>query len=125
MAIDIALDNGDLIPNGFGDISLEFTDEDDIVQMANSAINTIKGENIFHLEYGNNAWNQRLKQSESGYNIVAACSKDAILHADNRIIEVIDISASKGDGYGECIVTYVLRTIDGRKISSSTNINIL
>lgn len=123
--IDIAMNNGDLIANGFGDISIEFTDEDDIIQMANSAINTIKGENIFHNEYGNDAWNRRLKQSESGYRIIESCSKDAILHADNRVADVVSITATKGDGYGDCKIEYILSTIDGRIVSSNTNINIL
>ena len=123
--IDVALDNGDLITNNFGDILLEFTDEDDIIQMANSAISTIKGENIFHIDYGNDAWNRRLKISESGFAIVEACSRDAIIFADKRVSDVTSITATKGDGYGECHVAYTLLTTDGRSISSSTNINIL
>lgn len=123
--IDVAMNGGDLIANGFGDISLEFTDDDDIIQMANSAINTIKSENIFHQEYGNDAWNKRLKIAESGFDVVEALSKEAMLAADDRIMEIVSIHAGKGNEYGECFIEYVILTHDGRSISSSTNINIL
>ena len=123
--IDLALKGGDLIISPLGDISLHLTDDDNIIQTANLAIAIAKGGNIFHRDYGNDAWNKRLKISESGFNTVEIYSKEAILHASSEIAEVTSIKASKGEGYGECIVAYTLVTVDGRVISSSTGINIL
>lgn len=123
--IDVALVNGDFMNDGSGDIMLEPDEDFDIIQMANSAINTIKGSNIFHGEYGNDAWNKRLKISESGFATVESCATDTILQADSRIEEVQEIEAIKGDEYGECRIKYTLLTIDGDTISSETSINIL
>lgn len=123
--IDMALNGGDLIVNDVGDIMLNLSDDDNIIQMANSAINTIKGENIFHPEYGNDAWNQRLKIAESGFEIVEECAKDAILDAIEEVDDVTSIDAIKGEEYGDCIINYTLLMEDGRIISNSTNINIL
>lgn len=124
--IDIALNNGDLIANSYGDISLEFSDDDDIIQMLNSAINTIKGENIFHTEYGNDAWNKRLKIADSGFATIEACARDTMMDvAGDLISEITYINASRGEGRNECILSYEVLTEDDRTISSSTNINIL
>lgn len=123
--IDLALRGGDLIISPLGDISLHLTDDDNIIQTANLAIAIPKGENIFHSDYGNDAWNKRLKVSESGFSTVEIYAKEAILNASSEIADVTSISASKGTGYGECIVAYTLVTVDGRVISSSTSINIL
>ena len=123
--IDVAMNNGDIMVSEYGDILLHINDDDNIIQMANSAINTIKSENIFHPDFGNDAWNKRLKISESGFSAVEAYAKEAILHASAEIAEVTSIEASKGEGYGECTIAYTLLTSSGRRISSSTNINIL
>lgn len=124
--IDVAMKNGDLIVSDYGDILLHLSDDDNIIQMANNAIHTIKGENIFHLGYGNDAWNKRLKMSQSGFDTVNACAKEAILHAVPDVSEIVSIDSSKSeDNAGECIVSYVLLTNSGKRISSSTTINIL
>lgn len=123
--IGVAMNNGDLVISGYGDLSLHITDDDNVIQMANSAIYTIKGENIFHSEYGNDAWNKRLKIAESGFSTVESCAKDAILHALPEVMDVKSIKATKGEGYGECNINYTLVTFDGRTISGSTHINIL
>lgn len=123
--IDVALSGGDFVLSN-GDISLTNTDDDNLIQMANSAINTILGEVPFHTEYGNDAWNKRLKIAESGFHTVEICAKEAILNAlSDEISDVVAISAYGGEGYGECIVEYTLLTLDGRNISSNTSINIL
>ena len=123
--IDMAINNGDFIVSDYGDISLHFSDQDNIIQMANSAISTSKGENIFNPEYGNDAWNTRLKSSDSGLAIIEDCVKEAILNASDEIEEVALVEVYRGDGYGECIISYTLITVNGESISSSTNINIL
>lgn len=123
--IDVALVNGDFMNDGSGDIMLEPDEDFDIIQMANSAINTIKGSNIFHGEYGNDAWNKRLKISESGFVTIENCATDAILQADSRVEEVQYIEATKGDEYGECRIKYTLLTVDGNILSSEVSINIL
>ena len=122
---EIAMKDGDIMLTAYGDISLEFTDDDDIIQMANHSIATIKTENIFHRDYGNDAHNHRLKLSRSGYAMVEGCAKDAILYADPRVEEVTYIKASKGDEYATCDIEYTLTTKDGRILSSMTTINIL
>ncbi len=126
--IDVAMSDGDLTVSEYGDISLELTDDDDIIQMSNNAINTIKGELIeLHPDFGNDAFNQRLKLSNNGYAIVEECATTAIMDADTeeRIDEVSDISAYKGNSIGECCINYTLLLADGRTISSSTSINVL
>ena len=123
--IDMALRGGDLIVSSNGDISLLSNDDDNIIQMANSAISTIKGENIFHLPYGNDAWNKRLKIADSGYRTVEVCAKEAILSAVTEVSEVSSIEAIKGEAYGECIIKYTLLTVTNKLISSSTSINIM
>ena len=123
--IDMALRGGDLVVSTNGDISLLNNDDNNIIQMANSAISTIKGENIFHLSYGNDAWNKRLKISDSGFRTVEVCAKEAILNAVSEVSEVSNIEAIKGDEYGECIIKYTLLTDTNKSISSSTSINIL
>lgn len=121
--IDVAMAGGDLVVSN-GDLMLDINDDYDIIQMANNTINTVLHENIFHLDYGNDAWNKRLKIAESGFATIESDAKAAILHADNRVMEVLSIKASKGDNYGECMVQYTLMIVDGRTISSSTSINI-
>lgn len=123
--IDVALRSGDLIVSTNGDISLLNTDDDNIIQMVNSAISTIKGENIFHLSYGNDAWNKRLKISDSGFRTVEVCAKEAILNNVAEVSEISSIEAIKGDVYGECVIKYALLTVTNKLISSSTSINIL
>lgn len=123
--IDLAIKDGDFIVSPLGDISLLLTDDDNIIQTANLAITIAMGDNIFHEDYGNDAFNKRLKLAESGFHTVEICAKEAILHASSEVAEVASISASKGEGYGECIVAYTLVTVSGKTISSSTSINIL
>lgn len=123
--IDTAMENGDLIVSDYGDLLLHLSDDDNIIQMANNAVYTIRGENIFHSEYGNDAHNKRLKLSRSGFDIIEACAKEAILHGVPEVSEVVSINANKGIGYGECIINYVLLTNNNKRISSSTTINIL
>lgn len=120
---DVAMAGGDLVISN-GDLSLDLTDEYDIIQMANNIIATVFGENPFHIDIGNDAWNKRLKIDDSGFAIVEADAKEAILHIDDRVIEVLDIKASAGDNYGECVVAYTLMTTDNRVISSSTSISL-
>lgn len=123
--IDLVLNNGDFVISNYGDISTHLSSDDNIIQMINSAINTIKGENIFHSEYGNDAWNQRLKMVQSGYDIIKSCTKEAILPAVQDISEIISIDVVRGNENGECIISYVVLMSDGRTISSNTSINIL
>lgn len=123
--IDLAMKGGDLIVSPFGDISLHLTDDDNVIQTANLAITIAMGENIFHDDYGNDALNKRLKIAESGFHTIEIYAKEAILHASSEVAEVASISASKGEGYGECTVAYTLVMMNGRTISSSTSINIL
>ena len=120
---DVAMTGGDLVINN-GDLSLDLTDEYDIIQMANNIIATVFGENPFHVDIGNDAWNKRLKIDDSGFATVEADAKEAILHIDNRVMEILDIKASAGENYGECIVAYTLMTVDGRIITSSTSISL-
>ena len=120
---DVAMAGGDLVINN-GDLSLDLTDEYDIIQMANNIIATVFGENPFHVDIGNDAWNKRLKIDDSGFATVEADAKEAILHIDDRVMEIFDIKASAGENYGECIVAYTLMTVDGRIITSSTSISL-
>lgn len=120
---DVAMAGGDLVINN-GDLSLDLTDEYDIIQMANNIIATVFGENPFHVDIGNDAWNKRLKIDDSGFATVEADAKEAILHIDDRVMEILDIKASAGENYGECIVAYILMTVDGRIITSSTSISL-
>lgn len=120
---DVAMTGGDLVINN-GDLSLDLTDEYDIIQMANNIIATVFGENPFHVDIGNDAWNKRLKIDDSGFATVEADAKEAILHIDDRVMEILDIKASAGENYGECIVAYTLMTVDGRIITSSTSISL-
>lgn len=122
---DLVLDGGDFVVSNHGDLLLHTSADDNIIQMANSAISTALGENIFHLGYGNDAWNKRLKMSRSGFDVIESCSKEAILSSNSDITDVISIEATKGNGDGECIVGYTLLTSDGKTISSKTSINIL
>lgn len=120
---DVAMAGGDLVINN-GDLSLDLTDEYDIIQMANNIIATVFGENPFHVDIGNDAWNKRLKIDDSGFATVEADAKEAILHIDDRVMEILDIKASAGENYGECIVAYTLMMVDGRIITSSTSISL-
>lgn len=120
---DVAMAGGDLVINN-DDLSLDLTDEYDIIQMANNIIATVFGENPFHVDIGNDAWNKRLKIDDSGFATVEADAKEAILHIDDRVMEILDIKASAGENYGECIVAYTLMTVDGRIITSSTSISL-
>lgn len=120
---DVAMAGGDLVINN-GDLSLDLTDEYDIIQMANNIIATVFGENPFHVDIGNDAWNKRLKIDDSGFATVEADAKEAILHIDDRVMEILDIKASAGENYGECIVAYTLMTVDGRIITSNTSISL-
>lgn len=123
--IDLMINGGDLVVSEFGDLSLLQSDEDNIIQTANLAICTRKGSNIFHPEYGNDVWNRRVKMSESGFRIVEACSKDAILNSSNEILDVTSIRASRGNAARECNINYTLSTVNGRLVSGITSINIL
>lgn len=124
--IDVAMKNGDLVASDYGDILLHLSDDDNIIQMANNAIYTIKGENIFHPGYGDDAWNKRLKISQSGFDTVNACVKEAILHGVPEVSEVVSVNSAKSEeNVGECVVSYILLTNNGKRISSSTTINIL
>ena len=123
--IEVAMRDGDIVVSDLGDIALHLADDDNIVQMANAAIYTIKGENIFHTEFGNDAWNRRLKLSDSGYRTVEACAREAILHYSEEIHDVVSITAEKGSANNECNISYTLMTVDGRTISSRTTISIM
>lgn len=128
--IDVAMKNGDLIVSDYGDLLLHLSDDDNVIQMANNAIHAIKGESIFHPQNGNDAWNRRLKLSQSGFDTINACVKESILHCVPDVSDVVSVVSTRGetdngDYNGECVVSYILLTNDGKRISSSTTINIL
>lgn len=123
--IDVAMNNGDLVASSNGDLLLLHTDDDNIIQMCNHAVYTVKDELIFHLGYGNDAWNRRLKISESGFQTVSECAKEAILHGVSEVADVPKISARQGINHNDCLVEYTVFTIDGKSLSSSISINLL
>lgn len=123
---DIALVNGDIVASNFGDI-LIVDDDNDIIQMAINNIMTIYGTNQFHPEIGNMVYNGRYKMSENGLVEIAARCKDAIM-SDYRVANVIEIIAkniSTLENYGLCQISFVLLTIYGVQLSSSTTITLL
>jgi hypothetical protein len=120
---DIIMMNGDLVVTEFGDIAVILSDDDDIIQMANNNIATRLGENIFHPEIGNDAYNKRLKITPSNLSEVESDCKDAILY-DTRVSDVTNIKAYDGIGYGECTIGYTLLTTDGHSIDGRISINL-
>lgn len=122
---DIALINGDMAVSSLGDI-LIVNDNDDIIQMAVNNIMTMYGNNQFHPNIGNTAYNMRFKMSEHGLEEVASRCKDAILQ-DYRVMNVIEIVAkniSTNSSYGSCEILFSLITNDGTQLDSSVTITL-
>ena len=122
---DIALINGDIMASSFGDI-LIVNDNDDIIQMAINNIMTIYSTNEFHTNIGNMVYHSRHKLSERGLQEIASYCKDAIMQ-DYRVANVIEIIArnnSTPDNYGQCEISFVLITVNGAQLSSSTTITL-
>ena len=120
---DIAMINGDLVVNDFGDIAIVSSDNDDIIQFANNNILTRLGENIFHTDIGNDVHNRRFKMTQSNLVEIESYCKNAILR-DTRIDNIVHMKASIGSNHGECIIEYTLLTVDGDNLDGRMSINI-
>ena len=104
---DLLIQNGDLVADRYGDITLCTDENNDIIQMVNKNIVLRFGGNKFHKHLGNKVYSKRIKANQNGMEIVRAECINAILNSDSRIKKVKQINIALGDD-ANCIVEYVL-----------------
>ena len=127
---DLLIQNGDLVADRYGDITLCTDENNDIIQMVNKNIVLRFGGNKFHKHLGNKVYSKRIKANQNGMEIVRAECINAILNSDSRIKKVKQINIALGDD-ANCIVEYVLtyatsrggelRNVDGRAYINAFN----
>lgn len=110
--IDVSISTGDIVVDAFGDIRLCASDNEDIVQSINSLLQTRLGSNEFHTEYGNDARNNRLKDSTAGIEAIKMYCTNAILNNIDYISFIKDISITVGDDYSYT-VDYIVTLDNG------------
>lgn len=121
--IDLLLRNGDLVLDGYGDISLCGGESDDIIQTANNNIMLRFANNMYHRELGNKIFTSRVKLNSSGMETVAHESSVAILDGDSRVSDIKSITATVS-GKNECTIDYVLTLTNGNMVDGRASINI-
>lgn len=104
---DLLFQNGDIIVDKYGDISLCPSEDIDILQMANNNIMLRFGNNKFHNNLGNKIYNKRIKANANGIETVKSECINAIINSDPRIRKVEQINVTLADD-ANCIVDYVL-----------------
>ena len=128
--IDLLLQDGDLIADKYGDISLCIDEDNDIIQTANkNMLLRFKG-NKFHENLGNKMYNRRVKANQNGIEIIRSECINAILSSDSRIKKIEQINVTLAED-ANCIVDYVLTyintetnnltTVDGRAYVDAFN----
>lgn len=120
--IDVMMNSRDLVATEFGDIALVQSNNNDILQSVNNNLLTVKGENIFHPDVGNDVFNRRLKLSDTHIEIIKNDCKNAILF-DNRVSDVKSIIIDD-IGSGIYDVTYVIVTSSGDILDSRISLDI-
>ena len=120
--IDILLQNGDLVADRYGDISLCANENEDIIQTANNNIILRFRGNKFHSELGNKIYGKRIKANHSGIEEVRAECTNAIYN-DKRIKDVKQINITLMDD-ASCLVDYVLVYINSSNELIEINSNI-
>ena len=119
---DIYLNNdGDIETTNFGDIAV-ITSYDEITQTAINNIKLIYGENEFHDDIGNMAYNRRLKISDSSLQVIKADCISAILR-DVRVNKVVSMTVSYGDIPNTIDIAFTLMVTDGTMVSNKINID--
>ena len=120
---DILFNNGDINNTIYGDISI-ITSYDEITQSAINNIYTIYGENQYHKNIGNAAYNRRLKISDSCLSIIEKDCINAIM-IDDRIKKVISMVATRDkDNLYNVNVSFIIQAQDDTLMSSNIKIYI-
>lgn len=119
---DIYLNSdGDIEATNFGDIAV-VTSYDEITQTAVNNIKLIYGEDQFHIDIGNMAYNRRLKISESSLEVIKNDCISAVLK-DTRVDKVISMTISYDDTPNTLDIAFTLMVIDGTMVSNKINID--
>ena len=119
---DIYLNSdGDIEATNFGDIAV-VTSYDEITQTAVNNIKLIYGEDQFHADIGNMAYNRRLKISESSLEVIKNDCISAVLK-DTRVDKVVSMTVSYSDIPNTLDIAFTLIVIDGTMVSNKINID--
>ena len=119
---DIYLNSdGDIEATNFGDIAV-VTSYDEITQTAVNNIKLIYGEDQFHTDIGNMAYNRRLKISESSLEVIKNDCISAVLK-DTRVDKVVSMTVSYSDTPNTLDIAFTLMVIDGTMVSNKINID--
>ena len=120
---DIYLDNGEIIPTMFSDITV-VNGDDEILQMAIHSIRTFFGENEYHPEIGNKIYTRRLKVLDSGADTIVSDCTSAILQDDRvRSVDEMSVYYDKENKHN-LEVEFTLTTSTGSVISGTVQIQI-